>query len=135
MNLSSVMRMFAVLSLAAAPGLTRAQEIASVQAGKAQFQHWCAPCHGRGPGDDGRRMLPGTEALFVKYKGTQPGALEDRSNLPLEVLRVFVRRGAWSMPAFRKTEVSDAELAAIAAYIAESSKGATSRSTAEAPAR
>lgn len=28
-----------------------------------------APCHGPGIGDDGRAMLPGTDALRIKYRG------------------------------------------------------------------
>ncbi len=93
-----------------------------VQRGKGVFQHSCAPCHGVGPGDDGRAMLPASQSLKLKYKGEKPPFLEDRSDLPYPVLRVFVRRGSWSMPGFRKTEVTDADIEDIAAYLSESSK-------------
>lgn len=95
---------------------------AVVQHGGEVFARWCAPCHGKGPGDQGRANLPGTEALAVKYKGEKPPALEDRTDLPAEVLTVFIRQGVWSMPAFRKTEISDSDIQAIAAYIADSAK-------------
>jgi mono/diheme cytochrome c family protein len=89
--------------------------------GKAKFDHSCAPCHGKGPGDDGRNMLPGTYALQIKYDGELPAALEDRSDLTADVIGVYVRQGTWSMPPFRKTELTDAEITNIAAYLAQSS--------------
>ncbi len=55
---------------------------ADVARGKSKFQRSCAPCHGAGPGDDGRAMLPGTTALQLKYKGTVPALLEARTDLP-----------------------------------------------------
>jgi mono/diheme cytochrome c family protein len=33
------------------------------------------------------------------------------------VLKVFVRNGSGAMPMFRKTEISDMDLAAVAAYL------------------
>lgn len=92
-----------------------------VEQGKKTYERWCTPCHGPGPGSRGP-LLPGTYGLQIKYKGSQPALLEDRSDLPEPVLRVFIRRGVWSMPGFRKTEISDSEIAAIAAYLKESSK-------------
>jgi len=99
-----------------------ADDNASVQRGKVKYQRTCAPCHGSGPGDDGRALLPGTTALQLKYKGTLPAVLEARTDLSAVVLRGFVRSGSWSMPPFRKTELSDAEIDDIAAYLATSSK-------------
>lgn len=100
---------------------TNAQEPArdpeAVERGQAAFEHTCAPCHGRAPGDDGRGMLPGTAALAVKYRGALPAALEDRQGLTAEVLKAFVRNGSWSMPPFRPTELTDAEIEDIAAYL------------------
>lgn len=101
-----------------------AQDDDAVARGKAKFDHSCAPCHAKGPGDDGREMLPGTYALSLKYQGTMiPAALEDRTDLTPEAITVFVRMGTWSMPPFRKTELSDDEINAIAAYLAETSRG------------
>ena len=87
------------------------------QAGRDVFARNCAPCHGRGPGDDGSKSLPGTATLDARYKGEIPGALELRSDLTTETLTYFVRHGSGPMPMFRKTEVSDSELEAIAAYL------------------
>jgi mono/diheme cytochrome c family protein len=48
--------------------------------------------------------------------------LEERTDLTAPVLKVFVRNGSFSMPPFRPTELTDAEIADIAAYLAVSSK-------------
>ncbi len=93
------------VALAAAPA-------PSVQRGHEVFDRWCAPCHAPGPGH------PGTQSLEAKYKGSKPGALEQRTDLTTELTRFYVRTGVSIMPFFRKTEVSDADLAALGAYIA-----------------
>jgi mono/diheme cytochrome c family protein len=99
-----------------------AQDRAAIDRGNGKFQYMCAPCHGAGIGDDGRAMLPGTDALRIKYRGALPALLEQRSDLTAPVLRTFVRRGTFSMPPFRPTEITDEEIDDIAAYLAESSK-------------
>jgi mono/diheme cytochrome c family protein len=98
-----------------------AQDRAAIERGKAKFEHSCAPCHGAGIGDDGRAMLPGTDALRIKYRGELPALLEERKDLNAAVIKVFVRQGTWSMPPFRPTELTDAEISDIADYIAETS--------------
>ncbi len=106
------------------PGAVAAQKSrtapAQVEQGRTVFTHNCAPCHGRGPGDDGSKTLPGTAALDARYKGEIPGALELRGDLTAETLTYFVRHGLGAMPMFRKAEVSDADIAAIAAYLKSS---------------
>jgi (+)-pinoresinol hydroxylase len=86
---------------------------AQAQQGKAVYEKWCAPCHAAGPGH------PGTAALDALYKGKRPGALEQRTDLTPALVKQFVRRGVSVMPFFRKTEVSDAELDALAAYLSK----------------
>ena len=76
------------------------------------FQYWCATCHGPGPGH------PGSDALAAKYHGAKPPLLEDRRDLTPDQVRYFVRHGVSIMPFFRKTEISDADLDAIGAYLA-----------------
>lgn len=99
-----------------------AQSADAVARGKAQFERKCAPCHGADRGDFGRAMLPGTDALRIKYQGKQPALLTQRTDLTPEVIRTFVRKGTWSMPPFRKTEISDAEIGEISAYIAATAR-------------
>jgi len=92
--------------------------------GKAKFDHTCAPCHGAGVGDDGRAMLPGTDALRIKYRGSLPALLEQRTDLNADAIRTFLRRGTWSMPPFRPTEVTEGDIQDIAAYLRQSSRAA-----------
>jgi len=88
-----------------------AADAPSAAHGKQVFTYWCAPCHGAGPGH------PGTDALASKYKGKQPGELEKRMDLSEALIRQVVRNGISVMPIFRKTEVSDADLADIVAFL------------------
>ena len=67
-------------------------------------------CHGEGVGK------PGTLALQAKYKGAVPALLANRTDLTQALIKQYVRNGISIMPIFRKTEISDADLDAIAAY-------------------
>jgi mono/diheme cytochrome c family protein len=84
--------------------------------GRVVYDKWCAPCHD--PGID----HPGTHALMAKYQGTKPPVLLERTDLPASIVRYFVRHGISVMPQFRKTEISDAELDALSAYVSRSTK-------------
>jgi len=75
------------------------------------FDKWCSGCHSTAQG-------PGSMALQRKYKGALPAVLEQRSNLPPEYVSFVVRHGISFMPSFRKTEISDADLALLSAYLA-----------------
>jgi mono/diheme cytochrome c family protein len=94
-----------------AAGAANAQDAARAR-GSEVFQYWCAPCHAAGP------RHPGTQALEALYKGAKPAALEERTDLVPALTQTFVRSGVSVMPPFRKTEISDADLAALAAYLA-----------------
>lgn len=84
------------------PSLTRGQET---------FQRWCGACHGAGPDK------PGTMALRAKYQDSRPAELLLRTDLSVPMIKLFVRRGVSVMPPFRKTEISDGELADLADYL------------------
>ncbi|HTR47240.1 MAG TPA: cytochrome c [Verrucomicrobiae bacterium] len=84
--------------------------------GYVEYQKFCSACHGEGVG------RPGTLALQAKYKGAQPALLEKRTDLNAAVVKAFVRNGDTIMPFFRKTEISDADLDAIAAYLTRNNK-------------
>jgi mono/diheme cytochrome c family protein len=84
--------------------------------GYVQFQNYCSMCHGEGVGQ------PGTLALQAKYKGALPALLEKRTDLTPVLIKTFVRNGISVMPLFRKTEISDADLDAIAAYLTRNNK-------------
>ena len=90
-----------------------AAEPAQAPSGEAVYKRWCTHCHSAGRGN------PGTESLQVKYGGKLPAVLLDRTDLSAAAVATFVRTGVLSMPPFRKTEVTDAELAVLAAYVAQ----------------
>jgi (+)-pinoresinol hydroxylase len=80
-------------------------------AGYVQFQNSCVACHGPGPAH------PGTRALAYKYHGKSPGPLGERTDLAPDFIKYVVRHGVSVMPMFRKTELSDADLDAVVAYL------------------
>ncbi len=84
--------------------------------GYVQYQDYCSMCHGEGPG------RPGTMALQAKYKGAEPALLADRTDLTPQLIKMYVRNGLSIMPIFRKTEISDADLDAIVAYLTRNNK-------------
>ncbi len=89
------------------PGAARAQS--DTGRGRELYQKWCTPCHGTGLGK------PGTAAAAAH--GVKPAVLEERTNLNPKMIETAVRNGINFMPRFRKTELSNADLAAIVAYL------------------
>lgn len=84
----------------------------TVSLGAAVYTHWCATCHAPGAGH------PGTESLQLKYAGKLPAVLVERTDLTPQVVSTFVRQGVLLMAPFRKTEITDTELAALSIYVA-----------------
>jgi (+)-pinoresinol hydroxylase len=85
---------------------------ADALSGEQVYKRWCVHCHAAGRGN------PGTQSLQTKYKNTVPAVLIERTDLTPEFVALSVRSGVMSMPPFRKTEVGDAELAALSKWIA-----------------
>jgi len=94
--------------------------------GKQVYDYWCLPCHGEGLGLPGFAELPGTQQLRIKYRdaGISP-LLTERTDLVPEFVKVIVRQGVSFMPQFRKTEISDADLDALVAYLARNNPSTT----------
>lgn len=80
--------------------------------GYLEYEKYCSSCHGAGPEE-----RPGTTALRAKYEGQLPALLSERTDLVADYVKYLVRNGISVMPRARKTEISDAELDAIAAYL------------------
>lgn len=97
-------------------GLGAAHAAEPAPAGQAVYERWCAPCHAPGPGH------PGTQSLQVKYGGRTAAVLLDRTDLSPQAVAQLVRTGILLMAPFRKTEIDDAQLAALAAYVARNFK-------------
>lgn len=102
------------LALVAQPGseALAAASAAAPASGEQVYGRWCVHCHASGRGN------PGTQSLQVKYGGRVPAVLLERTDLTAEAVAIFVRQGVQSMPPFRKTEITDAELAAVSAWVA-----------------
>ena len=85
---------------------------AALPRGQRVYLNFCEACHGSGVGK------PGTAALQAKYKGALPALLTMRTDLTKSFVKQVVRHGVSMMPFFRKTELSDADLDALAQYLA-----------------
>jgi mono/diheme cytochrome c family protein len=81
---------------------------ATEEQGKRLYDHTCIHCHGPG--------FWGTNRL-AKRIDKEHAVLENRTDLSAEAIQAIVRNGVGSMPPLRKTELSDADVAAIAAYL------------------
>lgn len=84
-----------------------------VERGAAVFNNWCDACH-----RNAAQNAPGTRSLEFKYRGELPAALEERTDLTAELIEFYVRNGIATMPFYRKTEISDDDLAALSEYLA-----------------
>ncbi len=105
--------MLAVAALTCCAPQVFAADADTTQHGKEVFKYWCATCHSAGD------AYPGTVALQARYKGAVPAVLEERKDLNPTLVKTMVRHGISVMPFFRKTEISDPDLDAIAAYLSK----------------
>jgi len=83
--------------------------------GKAVFDSHCAMCHAPGPGHAGTMRL-------AESRGPAQAVLEQRTDLDPAYIRLVVRQGLVEMPPWRITEISDAELEQLVAYLARQRK-------------
>lgn len=81
--------------------------------GEALYLEHCSSCHG--PNGMGTGLLA---------RRVQPALLEARDNLPAQYVILAARQGIGNMPAIPRGEVSDADLKAIAEYLAAGPHGA-----------
>lgn len=79
--------------------------------GEILYVRHCAHCHDAGEGH------PGTMRL-AKRLGAARAVLLERDDLPAAYVTQVVRHGLQMMPPFRISEIDDAELAALAAFLA-----------------
>ena len=96
----------------AVPGAGWSSVPVADSSGEQIYRRYCWECHGDGPD------RPGTLALAAKYKGAEPARLDQRTDLSADYVTYIVRHGITVMPSIRKTEIGDAELKAIADYLA-----------------
>jgi mono/diheme cytochrome c family protein len=87
-------------------------------AGGKVFDKWCSDCHSTPTGS-------GSMALQRKYNGNPTAIIEQRRDLSADYVKQVVRHGISFMPSFRKTEISDAEVTLLGAYLSKSDQGPT----------
>jgi len=108
----------------AAPTMTAPRSFTQTQAaaspGKLVYTKWCAECHAT-------VMGPGTQSLERKYQGQVSAILDKRAGIPAALVEHTVRHGMSFMPPFRKTEISDSELASLATYLASVEPDSTNK--------
>jgi mono/diheme cytochrome c family protein len=85
------------------------------------FDVWCTGCHEPLPGPS-YAPPAGTYVLEQHYHGRLPSALEQRTDLTATQIRTMVRNGRNMMPQTRKTEISDADLDDLIAYLTQHNK-------------
>jgi mono/diheme cytochrome c family protein len=86
-----------------------AADLTPLQAqGQQAYSHWCIYCHAPG--------VWGTNRLSQRMDKDH-AVLENRTDLTAAGIRAVVRIGVGSMPPLRRTELSDADVDAIAAYL------------------
>jgi len=74
------------------------------------YINWCGHCHNPGSGH------PGTQRLEWSL-GADKSVLKKRTDLDADYIKHVVRNGLREMPSLRPTEVSNAELDALAEYL------------------
>jgi (+)-pinoresinol hydroxylase len=78
--------------------------------GREVFEQYCSHCHG--PGD-----APGTVQLS-RTRGKDKGLLTQRTDLAPEYIAYIVRHGLKSMPPFAPSDLDEAKLQALVAFLA-----------------
>ena len=108
-GMTALSMMLAGLALVmASRGQGAAPPATPVRDGEAIFKDKCIYCHdvrGWGTRALARRVPPGQELLTR------------RDALPADFVKIAVRRGIGSMPGFTPTDLSDAEVAAVADWL------------------
>jgi (+)-pinoresinol hydroxylase len=125
---TSVWSIAIALAVCASAASAKDENADRVARGKQVYDYNCVACHGTGPGFPPWPELAGTGALRIKYQGTKtPALLTERTDLTPELIDVFVRNGISIMPPFRKTEIDDADLSALGAYLSRNNPNVKSK--------
>jgi mono/diheme cytochrome c family protein len=99
-----------LLVAAALLAITGTAAAADGAGGKALYAQRCGMCH--------QSIGMAVGILSRRPNDPSKGLLEERTDLSAAVIRTVVRTGINNMPRISRAEVSDSELATIAAYLA-----------------
>lgn len=118
-RMTPALKIFAVsaFTLMAVPALAQdaAQSGAVEQSGAALYVEKCGMCHREADRVGGMGTF-----LILRRDPDNPAMLEQRGTLTPEYVSAAIRAGIGNMPRISRAEVSDAQLAAISAYLVES---------------
>lgn len=89
---------------------TASASTAQLTDGSKVYARWCVECH------NARGFA--TVKLRERYQDSEPAILTERKDLNADLVKYVVRNGISFMPSFRKTEITDRELAALSNYLA-----------------
>lgn len=95
-----------LIGMICAPAFSQDDE----HAGKEVYDLWCGICHEPGEGFAGTQMLTLTRAEGLSV-------IKDNDTLVGPYIELVVRKGLGMMPVFRKTEITDEQLAALIEYL------------------
>lgn len=112
-SISACLPLLAALWVSPAPAAESSSSREGQSSGQQLFHARCGACHLAGGG--------GTVSLERRV-GKEKSLLEQRKDLLPLYIRTVVRQGIGTMPWFTRTELPDADLAAIADYLTSSSK-------------
>lgn len=82
---------------------------------RAVFEHSCGYCHLAG--GMGTNLL--TKQMMMMKRPPSDGLLTNRRDLTADYVKAVVRGGKGAMPAQTRVDLTDAELNAVAAYLAQ----------------
>lgn len=95
------------------PFLSTLGDSQTLDSGADIYQYWCAGCHLPGK--------PGSVALMVIHEEPFPSDLSGKG-LDADYVKYLVRNGQAAMPHFRKTQISEFQLDALATYLAKTAE-------------
>jgi (+)-pinoresinol hydroxylase len=105
---------FLLALITATPAWAQEGPLTAKQAeGRKLYLSTCFYCHSE--------RVWGTLAL-ERRRGTSDALLEKRTDLVPDFVKSVVRNGLGSMPAYRRTELTDADVDAIVAYLTRTRK-------------
>ena len=96
----------------------KGDRLAAQNDGEALFSHHCGYCHLAG--GMGTNLL--TKQRMMAGEPPEKGLLANRTDLTADYIKSVVRMGKVAMPRLTRVDVTDAELDAIAAYLAKEKK-------------
>ncbi len=98
--------------------LPSGDRLAGGKNGEALFSNRCGSCHLAG--GMGTNLL--TKQRIMAGEPPETGMLANRKDLTADYVKSVVRQGKVAMPRLSRTEVTDAELDAIATYLGKAGK-------------